>query len=160
MPRGGRGGPRAGTPGTAYPNRSDLNSERSLPVRTVPGQTYGAAEQQQNAQRMVPMAAPSIGLPPAGAAGPMGAGGGAASAAGAPPSSLPPGALTPLDAPSERPDEPVTHGAALGPGPGPDTLPGAAMTQGAMTSLLSRAALATGSAGLASLAAMAANQGH
>ena len=157
MARGSRGGVRAGSPGSAYSNRSDLNANRSLPVTSVPGQTYGAAQAQQNAQRMVPMAPPSVGLPP----GPGGAMGGGAPG-GAPPGGggPPPGSLTPLDAPSERPDEPVTHGAALGPGPGPESLPGAAMTQGAMTSLLSRAAQATGSAGLASLAAMAANQGH
>ncbi len=33
-----------------------------------------------------------------------------------------PPALTPLSAPSARPDEPVTAGAALGPGPGPEAL--------------------------------------
>jgi len=30
----------------------------------------------------------------------------------------------PLDAPSQRPDEPVTTGAAMGPGAGPEVLPG------------------------------------
>lgn len=31
-------------------------------------------------------------------------------------------AITPLDAPTERPDEPVTAGAPSGPGPGPEAL--------------------------------------
>jgi len=30
--------------------------------------------------------------------------------------------ITPLDAPTERPDEPVTAGAPSGPGPGPEAL--------------------------------------
>lgn len=34
----------------------------------------------------------------------------------------PPSAVTPLGAPTQRPDEPVTAGAALGPGPGPEAL--------------------------------------
>ena len=156
-----RGGSRAGAPGSAYPNRSDLNANRSLPVRTVPGQTYGAAEQQQNAQRLVPMGAPPLGLPLAGG-GPGAPGGGAAPAGGAPPSFLQPGSLTPLDAPSQRPDEPVTHGASLGAGPGPESLPqGApAMGGGLMTALLSRAATATGSQALQALATAAAQQGR
>lgn len=38
-----------------------------------------------------------------------------------PPSGGPP-SLTPLNAPSQRPDEPVTSGAAVGPGVGPEAL--------------------------------------
>lgn len=33
-----------------------------------------------------------------------------------------PSQITPLYAPSERPDEPVTSGVAIGPGPGPEVL--------------------------------------
>jgi hypothetical protein len=87
-------------------------------------------------------------------------GGGQGLSPGAAAPFLPPGSLGSLERPTERPDEPVTAGAAGGPGPGPEALAGPTMTQGAMTSLLSQAAMASGSAGLASLAAMAANQGH
>jgi hypothetical protein len=160
MPRRRSNGVRAGAPGQAYGNRTDLNAGRSLPVQTVPGQTYGAQVQQQNAQRIVPMGTPPL---------PMGQPTGAAPGqAGSPPpapggqSFLPPGSLTPLEAPTQRPNEPVTHGAALGPGPGPETLPqGAnAMGNGVMSSLLQRAAMASGSSALRSLATQAAQQGR
>ena len=66
-----------------------------------------------------------------------------------------------LERPSERPDEPVTSGAALGPGPGPEALPtGGQMTGGAMSSMLNRAAVASGSSALRQLAMQAANQGR
>lgn len=45
----------------------------------------------------------------------------AAQSAGAP--------ITPLYAPSERPQEPITHGIALGPGGGPEVLGGFQQTQ-------------------------------
>lgn len=86
-----RGGPRTGQAGKAYPNRSDL---RQQAISTVPGQEYGKATQQANAQRAVPMA----GMQP-----------------------LP--APVPLDAPSQRPGEPVTAGLPIGPGPGSEVLP-------------------------------------
>jgi hypothetical protein len=172
MARPRRGGVRAGAPGAAYPNRTDLNANRSLPVRTVPGQTYGAALQQQNAQRLVPMAPPSVPFAPSpGPAGNGAVAGGGGAAPGPPPplgpaaigpSFLPPGSLTPLDAPSQRPSEPVTAGAALGAGPGPDILPqgAGAMGGGIMTALLNRAAQASGSSALKALAVTAAQQGR
>lgn len=93
MPRGGR---RQGKPGAAYTNRSDLNSgARTQPVRTVPGGTYGSVKAQADAQRAVPL--------------PM------------PPRLAPPAAI-PLDAPTQRPDEPLTAGLATGAGPGPEIL--------------------------------------
>jgi hypothetical protein len=163
MARRPRGGVRAGTPGAAYPNRTDLNTQHSLPVRTVPGQTYGAQVQQQNAQRLVPMRPPqSLGMPAGGAAPGMAAT--APSPAGGqfqnPVQPLPPSPPGGLFRPSERPHEPVTAGAALGAGPGPEVLPQAgALTGGAMTSLLQRAAVSSGSSALRSLAMVAANQG-
>jgi hypothetical protein len=162
---GRRGGARAGAPGRAYGNRTDLNQQRSLPARTAPGQTYGAARAQLQAQRLVPMAPPPAPLPPGGVPGALGPGGGGATMGpSAPPPAAPgwpePGSLGSLTRPSERPDEPVTSGAAMGPGPGPESLPfGAGLTGGAMAALLQRAAHASGSPGLATLAAMAANQG-
>lgn len=68
------------------------------------GQGYGVAKAQADAQRQVPAGLPSP------AAGP------AASAPARPIS------VTPLNAPTERPDEPVTAGASFGPGPGPEAL--------------------------------------
>ena len=57
---------------------------------------------------------------------------------------IPPGAVGSLERPSERPDEPVTHGAALGAGPGPEALGlNGPATGGAMTQLLNRAAIAS-----------------
>src|SRR5438034_8515331 len=50
-----RGGPRAGTPGKAYPQRSDLTAQK---VATTPNQAYGEAGQQATAQRTVPLAGP------------------------------------------------------------------------------------------------------
>lgn len=98
MPRGGR---RAGRAGEAYAQRSDLNQ----PVRTVPGQAYGAQTAQADAQRVVPL--PSSAAPhPA----PM-----ARAAPAIPPEGL-------LSAPTTRPGEPVTAGLPIGAGPGPEAL--------------------------------------
>lgn len=102
MPRG-RGGPRTGTPGKAYPQRTDLQQ----PVRTAPSQTYGDAAAQAQAQRAVPL--PQQPGPPA--VGPMPQGGPQAAAAQPP--------LDPFHRPSDRPGEPLTAGMATGPGPGP-----------------------------------------
>src|SRR5690349_16755228 len=105
MPRGGR---RVGRSGTSYPNRSDLTAApRPLPVSTPTGQQYGTATAQKQAQRTVPMASGPLSTPP-----PAPSGGGGTSTV---PSTPPP--LVPLDAPSQRPDEPLTAGAPFGPGP-------------------------------------------
>lgn len=106
MPRGGR---RNGTPGAAYSNRTDLQS-----VKVAPGQQYGKGAAQRAAQEAVPMAGrPTM---PAGGAP-------AAPPTGRPPSPGPqPGDLTPLDAPSTRPNEPVTTGLSVGAGAGPEAL--------------------------------------
>lgn len=101
MPRGGR---RAGKPGTAYPNRSDLNGP--VPVQAAPSQRYGERAASERAQRQMPVAPP-----PAPTSAPMPA---------APPA--PRRATVPLTAPTQRPDEPLTAGIASGPGPGPEAL--------------------------------------
>jgi hypothetical protein len=49
-----RGGRRAGTPGTTYTNRTDLNTNRQ-PVQVATNQPYGVAGQQAAAQRAVPL---------------------------------------------------------------------------------------------------------
>ncbi len=90
------GGPRQGQPGKAYPNRSDMNANRALPKQTVPGQQYGKQAEQARSMAAVPMAPP--------------------------PSPVAPGSLPALDAPTMRPDEPVTAGAAMGPGPGMEAI--------------------------------------
>lgn len=102
-----RGGSRTGTPGKAYGNRSDLNANpRQLPVARIPGQPYGAQADQVRAQQAIPV----VSSPPVGPSVPS-------SAAPAQPTPL-----TPLGAPTKRPNEPVTAGSPSGPGPGPDPM--------------------------------------
>lgn len=74
------------------------------------GQGYGVAKAQADAQRLVPAGPPPTAaspatppLPPA----PMGP---------------PAGSLGPLDRATERPDEPLTQGAPIGAGAGPEIL--------------------------------------
>lgn len=89
MPRRGKGGPRSGNPGTSYTNRTDLAAD-TQPVAVPTGQTYGEAGRQQAAMS-------AIGIPDLeGMLGSM------------------PG----LTDPSQRPDEPLTAGMPMGPGPG------------------------------------------
>lgn len=85
-----------GGPRLGKPGQAYQNrTDLNQPVRTTTGQQYGQAQQQQQSQQQIPLpqAPPPMGPPP-----------------------------TPLDAPSGRPDEPVTSGAPLGPGPGPESL--------------------------------------
>ena len=107
MPRTGRGGSRQGTPGESYSNRSDLNVKTRLPMQAATGQAYGEATTQMNAQRAVPMGRPATDAVPVG------------NPSTPPAPAVPPGAVTPLHAPSERPDEPVTAGLPVGAGAGP-----------------------------------------
>lgn len=113
MPRakkpGQHGGVRQGIPGGDYSNRADMQQG----PRAVPGQTYGQAGAQIAAQQAVPL--PRQAPPGAGA----GSSPGAPSSTGAP--------LTPMDAPTQRPDEPLTAGIAGGAGPGPEILAGSQM---------------------------------
>lgn len=64
------------------------------PVRATKGQEYGKRQQQENAQRALPLSR----------------------------AALPPGSLTPLAAPTDRPTEPITTGLPSGPGAGPEAL--------------------------------------
>lgn len=102
MPRSnGRGGPRQGKPGVSYPQRTDLNE------RGFTGQTYGTRQAQIEAVRAVPAApppAPQTGPPPVD------------------PNAPKPGSMPDLFGPTDHPDEPVTAGAPVGPGPGPEAL--------------------------------------
>lgn len=123
MPRKGRGGARQGTPGQAYGQRTDLNA--SMPIQTATGQGYGVAAEQRAAQRAIPVAAqPVVGAtanaPVAPAQAPAQAGPTTISSQMSGIGQLP-GELRFLH-PSDRPDEPVTHGAPLGAGAGPEIL--------------------------------------
>ena len=106
---------------TRNPNRSDL----AAPVTAAPNQPYGIAAQQIAAQGVVPMGPQPI------------AGGGQAGPPSAP--SDPNAMVAALQAhaaagggphpqgftrPTERPNEPVTHGLPIGPGAGPEALTG------------------------------------
>lgn len=98
-----RGGVRQGSPGRAYPNRTDMNAQA---VKTTTGQAYGQAGQQAAAQRAVPLAQ----TPPVPTGGPPAAPGGAWSY---------PEDVPNLTDPTGRPDEPITAGLPFGPGAGP-----------------------------------------
>jgi len=81
-----------------------------MPISTVPGQGYGKATEQAQAQSAVPMGASPVAAPeaqPAMRANPMPR----------------PGEL-PYIAPTQRPEEPVTSGINFGPGPGADAMGG------------------------------------
>lgn len=89
----------------SYSNRTDLNNPvKKLPITAATGQTYGEAGAQRQAQKAVPMGAPQ---PPQAAQQQQ----------------RQPLPVTPLTAPTERPDEPITAGNPLGAGPGMDVLP-------------------------------------
>lgn len=142
-----------GAPGASYGNRTDLNQNRSLPVRTATGQTYGVAQAQAEAQRAMPMRAAPMPAPAQGAPAPMPApaGGPASPPVGAP---IPPGAFGDLHRPTERPYEPVTAGAVSGPGPGPEALMRPPNVN-RVSSVLQQAAQRTGSPVLSRLASQA-----
>jgi hypothetical protein len=96
MPRARHGGRRQGAPGQAYGNRTDLNQNRQ-PIRVASGQEYGARQAQVAAQKAVPLPAPPVpASPPAPAPGSFGA----------------------FLRPTENPNEPLTAGMDIGPGPG------------------------------------------
>lgn len=71
--------------------------QRAQPVMRVPGQAYGAQADQVRQQQALPVATQPTPTP---AAAPMPA----------------PTQVIPLDAPTQRPNEPVTSGIDLGPG--------------------------------------------
>ncbi len=100
----GSGGPRTGTPGSSYSNRTDLPGKPTQPVTVASGQQYGSRQAQVDAQRAVPL--PAAAPPPA----PQAAG------------TVTAGPITPLDAPTALPNQPVTHGLPVGAGAGPEVL--------------------------------------
>jgi hypothetical protein len=106
-----RGGKRSGKPGAQYANRSDLRAPGAPDIPKVPqGQPYGAAGQQTQALAAAPaQGPPGVPTPPSPA-----------------PGGPPPGSFGDFGRPTERPNEPITHGAPLGPGAGTEILPTAA----------------------------------
>lgn len=116
------GGKRTGTPGKAYPQRSDLNKKPRggpQPAAAPSGLPYGQRQQLERAQNVIPLPggggpAPQIpvGAGQAPAPVPTGAGGPA-----------PGDATVPIGAPTLRPNEAVTTGLPMGPGAGPEALP-------------------------------------
>ncbi len=87
-----RGGSRQGQQGKAYSNRNDLNP--ALKPQAIQGGEYGSVKAQIDSQKAVPMA--SAPLQPA---SPVGQ-----------PFPAPQAPLTPLDAPTQRPDEHLMTG--------------------------------------------------
>jgi hypothetical protein len=138
--RADNGGARQGTPGAAYNNRSDLRTQKPA---AATGQEYGKAGGQLAAQAAVPMAGPQAGLPTPGP-DPMGAA-----------ASFQMPSFGAFDRPTERPDEPLTHGAPVGAGAGPEILPGMGGGPTGMAGLLRTIAGAVGSSDLDELAARA-----
>jgi hypothetical protein len=82
-----------------YSNRTDL---QNVAAKVATGQTYGAAKQQMDAQRAVPMGKSPVDV--ASASRPT------------------PGSVGSLTRPTERPTEPITAGAPFGAGPGPEVM--------------------------------------
>lgn len=79
-----------------YPNRSDLrNPMGKVAKQAATGQTYGEAGKQLASQSSVPVAAPPTDV-------------------------VQPGGLGDFAGPTSRPNEPISSGAAYGPGPGPE----------------------------------------
>lgn len=97
----GRGGPRQGQLGRAYPNRTDLTSA------PAPGQPYGAVKAQADSMKVVPMANRPAGAAPA------------PPPAAAPARTISPDETPTFGMPTSRPDEPLTAGLPFGPGRGP-----------------------------------------
>jgi hypothetical protein len=129
-----------------YSRRTDGGPAQS--ISTVPDQPYGAQTQQKAEQRTAPMAGTAPLPTPAPVSQPS------------PEASLPPYQGGAFNAPSARPGEPVTAGAPMGPGPGPEVLSApvaapAGQGDGSMTQLLTRYA-ATDTTGVLAKLLMAA----
>jgi len=122
--------PHARASRSLQPNRADLTRPNA---QQAPKQPYGEAAQQRAAQQALPMATPPAPASSPGAA-PSPAGGPSLPPAGPPTPLAIPGANGSISRPTERPNEPVTHGLPMGPGGGPEVLDGigGAARQGAV----------------------------
>lgn len=152
--------PRTPKPAVApqRPQRTDLLNPTPQPISAVPGQGYGMAGQQLAAQRVAPMAGGGTAVqrpsgPPLGAVAtivPLRGGQGSATSPQMGDLALQQHAMQSgagirgaFSRPTERPNEPVTHGLPVGPGGGPEVLQGVgalarenAIQQGTITHLL------------------------
>lgn len=127
MPRKSRKQP--GTSGGAYANRTDKSQAVALPT----GLPYGERQQLEQAQQAAPV--------PQAAGTPMEDPAMAAAAA----HNFQP---VPLNAPSNRPFEPITHGLPSGPGAGPEIL----SNSGGVANTLARLAASTGNSAIQEMA--------
>lgn len=110
MPSGGPRTPRNPAP-VSGPSQLSRRTDGGpgQKARYMSGGEYGEGQEMMGLQKAAPMAqAPATPQQSAGAAA----------------MERPMRTATPLDAPSERPDEPLTSGSPVGPGPGPDVLSG------------------------------------
>ena len=101
-----RGGARQGKPGGNYAQRSDMRTTQ--PVQAPSGGQYGERKALEDAQSAMPLQNASGVIAQIGASQSQ--------------PSVFPGELGALDRPTDRPSEPVTHGAPIGPGAGPEAL--------------------------------------
>lgn len=155
MPRTGRGGKVAATPGASYSNRTDLQNQ---PVRTATNQPYGEAGSQAAAQKVVPLPDNAAQLASTVQAAAQGGPSPMAGPSTNGPQPIAAGALGALNAPSGRPAEPVTQGSPSGPGAGPEVLnPNAVRPNVAAT--IAQVAAASGNQTLMALAQRAQAQG-
>jgi len=97
--------------------------DKRQPAQAIPSQNYGDGVQMQALQTAAPLAATGSmnGVEPGASASPQAV--------------LPP--VVPLDAPSQRPDEPITAGIDRGPGPGAAAL-GMSTPRGRLSDQLER----------------------
>jgi len=110
-----RGGPREGSVGGQYPNRSDMRipGQGISPSNLPKGQGYGKGVQQARALRVAPASGTPSPNPSVGG-----------TEQGARPVLLGPGDVPSLSDPTANPNEPVTAGLSVGPGVGPEGLGG------------------------------------
>lgn len=105
-----RGGPRQGSVGQRYQNRSDMRTpgQRITPSNLPASQQYGQGVQQARSLSVAPTPGATV---------PQGS-----SPNSAPQTVLQPGDVPSLSDPTANPNEPVTAGLSLGPGVGPEGL--------------------------------------
>ena len=111
----------------AYPNRTDLTAPdtgKQLATAGIPGGQYGDEARQQAEQRSVPQGSTEIPTSPSGAVAAATSAPGATEDTNPLPLSnlLPQPGSMPFLHPTNRPNEPVTAGLPIGPGPGPSSL--------------------------------------
>ena len=127
-------------PGTLA-RRTDRSPQQK--IRQLPDAAYGEAKEFNDLQKQAPLAnVPQTGM---------------STGSGPTPAGMPLSQVIPLSAPTQRPNEPVTAGAALGPGPGPEALGPASDMRSAQyqsaSDLLSQLASGSDSPDLQALAA-------